>query len=297
MTVGSRSRRLCLAAALLAAAVLAGGCRSWSSRESLAAEAFGRGNSLREAGDADGAGAAYREALALEPDFHAAAFNLALLERDAGRFESALGILGRLRDADPGNLTVLDALGRTAWDAGDPEASLGYYREALSVFEADPGALEGAAVVLENLGRPEESLRYRRILADRRGSAADRAALAAALRDSGDAAGSRSVLEEALAAYPGDDGLRAQAALYAEEDGDWKAALRHWSVLIGAGGSAEARWHRGVIRLTESLDYAGGLEDVRAAVSAGFADEGAEADLVSRVRPDLRGDLREIFGL
>ena len=100
------------------------GCRTWSAREERAAQAYNRGNSLREAGRYEEAAAAYRDALAEAPEFRAASFNLALVLAESGGAGDAgesLQILEDLRSRDPRNLMILNALAWAAWNSGNPE--------------------------------------------------------------------------------------------------------------------------------------------------------------------------------
>ncbi len=160
-------RRVLIFLLLTSVLLVSEGCRTWSGQEERAAEAYNRGNILREAGRGDEAISAYRTALDEAPEFHAAAFNLGLtlIENDSPR--EALEYLEPLHTLDPGNLTILRAMGWAAWVAGDLELSLGYYDEVVRIFPADIPSRQSKADVLDSFGKYIEAVEVRRQLLTR----------------------------------------------------------------------------------------------------------------------------------
>ena len=111
-----------------AALVTGGGCRTWSSREERAAQAYNDGNTYREAAMYEDALSAYHLALEHEPEMAAATYNLALTLVELKRSDEALEHLHSLNQRDPRNLKVLRAMAWTAWNSGRAQASLDYYK-------------------------------------------------------------------------------------------------------------------------------------------------------------------------
>ena len=119
----------------------------------------------------------YEQSLAIDPDYAPAwngmgsAFtNLAsfeVIEQDEGYAKSKAAFEQALR-VDPDNARARAGLGWNATDyAGDYVAAARYYREALDLDPQGVGVLNGAAVLLQTLGKIDEGIAIHRYLAER----------------------------------------------------------------------------------------------------------------------------------
>lgn len=123
---------------------------------------------LRAAGRADEAAQAYRQLLAIRPDLPDSWFNLALMERQCGRFEAALKAYDEaLRRGVSGpeeawlNRGVIHAD-----DLGRPDLALADLEAALAVAPDWPPALLNLGNLHEDMGRRDEAAAaYARVLA------------------------------------------------------------------------------------------------------------------------------------
>ncbi len=285
------------AGAVLCAALLCSGCRTWSAREERAAEAFNQANSLREQGQNEEAVELYQKALQAEPHYHAASFNLALLLTELGEGEQALEILEELRGEDPENLTILRAMAWTARQAGRTEQAEEYYREALNIFRADTLALKGLAELYEQLGRLDEAVACRRFLLKIEKNAENRLALADSLRSSEQNTEALAIYRRVLVGNSDNAAALEGCAYAAEKEGFPEEAVSCFQRLaeLGAEGSEEFQWHLGRILLTQTGQYQGGLSAVKAALEGGFSDEDAFAELKKAAPADVLADLKRIL--
>ncbi len=160
----SRVLRIGLAISLCLSFVLTSGCRTWSTREQSAVEAFNSGNEFRKRGRIEEAVAAYRKAIEYQEDFAAAVYNLGLSLGELERWDEGIELLESLHARDPQNLMILRALGGMSRQSGDTDMALAYYRSALNLFEADEESLRALAGIQEELGNPELALEYWRTL-------------------------------------------------------------------------------------------------------------------------------------
>jgi tetratricopeptide (TPR) repeat protein len=195
---------------------------------------------LRAAGRADEAAQAYRQLLAIRPDLPDSWFNLALMERQSGRFEAALAAydealargvsgpeeawlnrgvihaddLGRpdlaLKDieaaleAAPDWLPALLNLGNLHEDMGRREAAASAYARASAVAPGHPVALARSAGLARLTGPEDPVIAELRAASARPGQpAADRAELGFALGRALDQVGA---YDEAFAAYAAANG-------------------------------------------------------------------------------------------
>ena len=143
------------------------------------------------AGDHAGALAALESLAAQRPGDRAIAFDRILILGWAGRDAEALALASGL-DIAGAPAWVLEAIGRSARNQKRFDLARSAYQRAL---QAEPGRLES------------------------------RVGLAFTMSDQGDHAGAAKLLDEALAATPGDARLLEARALVAEHGGDWLGAL------------------------------------------------------------------------
>lgn len=262
-------------------------CRTWSSREERAAQAYNDGNSLREAGLLNEALESYTLALEQEPAMAAAAFNSALTLVDLGRSDEALKILQDLNNRDPRNLSVLRAMGWAAWEGGSPDSSLNYYKAVLVIFPADKKALQAASEVYETSGRPEMAVEMRQFLVSLDDNSETRNNLAAVLEQSGRYTEAFEVYQGVLVREPKNQIALEGAAGMADINGDFAKSIVYRLKQIESGYQvAESWWHIARIRLTETGDYEKGLEALGNSLENGFNND-RDLDLLLSNSPPL----------
>ena len=170
------------------------------------------------AGDHAGALAALESLAAQRPGDRAIAFDRILILGWAGRDAEALALASGL-DIAGAPAWVLEAIGRSARNQKRFDLARSAYQRAL---QAEPGRLES------------------------------RVGLAFTMSDQGDHAGAAKLLDEALAATPGDARLLEARALVAEHGGDWLGALAfHQRALKAEPQRRESL--RGVVRAAGRL--------------------------------------------
>jgi tetratricopeptide (TPR) repeat protein len=94
---------------------------------------------LRErAGDLEGAVTAYRQAIALRPNFPLAHFNLGVAERLRGNLAAAATALERATALDPSYAEAFDQLAMTKEQTGDLDSALTLYQRAIALDPERP---------------------------------------------------------------------------------------------------------------------------------------------------------------
>jgi tetratricopeptide (TPR) repeat protein len=291
-----RNRKLQSLLLLIVPLLLPLSCRTWSSREELAAQAYNNGNALRDAGLLEEALIAYSEALEHEPDMSAAVYNMALTLVELDRTAEALEILQALNNQDPRNLTVLRAMGWAAWVGGIPESALNYYQAVLVIYPADKDALRSIAEVYEAIGRPGDAVEMRRFLVVLDGNTESRQDLAQALALSERFQEALDVYLDILAREPTNRIALEGASVAAEETGQFHEALKFRLILAGSASDAgEIWWHIARLRLVEIGDYGGGLEALETSLNEGFNNEDALENLLLSSPPAVRPAVRNLL--
>jgi uncharacterized protein (TIGR03032 family) len=97
---------------------------------------FERGNDLMNENKKEEAIVAFRQALAIRPDFLPATFNIAVALGDLERFEEAEALLQEVLDKDASLIEAYDSLGYVCYKKGDLEAARNNF---LKVLELAPG--------------------------------------------------------------------------------------------------------------------------------------------------------------
>ncbi len=286
--------------ALVALALTLGGCATAPAHKAAhkaareaALEWYAIGNAWSDAGNWSRAGAAYAQALKLDPRLSAASYNMIRALAESGAYDEAIAAANRLLAEDPANVRVLAAKGYTLYRAGRPADALAVYEELSRISPYAPdvtynvalarsalGDLAGAVAALEGLvaARPEDMgalALYARVLAElgRRDEAFGAYEKLVSL-GSADAstherfgllyvearefAKAMTALEKAVAIEPRASESRVSAARRARA---WFALAR--------------------LRLAEAEDGKGGLEALSKALEAGFADREAAAALLA----------------
>lgn len=90
-------------------------------------------HALRRTGDANEAAARYRQAIALQPDFHSAHNNLGNLRRENGQLDDAIASYQRAIELKPDYLEALNNLGGALMESGKPDLAIANYQRALSL--------------------------------------------------------------------------------------------------------------------------------------------------------------------
>lgn len=288
--------RLTILALLCVFLLIPTSCRTWSSREERAAQAYNDGNSLREAGLLNEALESYSLALGQEPDMAAAAYNSALTLVELGRSDEALDVLQNLNNRDPRNLTVLRAMGWAAWEGGNPDLSLNFYQAALVIFPADKKALRSVSEVYEATGRPERAVEHRQFLVSLDESTETRLDLAAVLEMSGRFPEAFEVYQDVLVGEPENQSALEGAADTAELNSDFAESINYRLKQIGTGFQVgESWWQIARIRLTETGDYERGLEALENSLENGFNDQEALELLLKSSPPVVRPAVRSLL--
>jgi tetratricopeptide (TPR) repeat protein len=299
---GTRPRRLAgprlLAAAALAALLSA--CASTSRAPSpIAQEWYELGNAWLDKSEWKRAGQAYSRALALEPSFAGASFNLARALAEAGDYEASLHALDSLAKRDPGNVRVIAARAYALYKKGDAAAALAAYREALALDPFAPDAVYNAALLELASGDAEAAIAGLERLTSAKGDDGQallllgRALDAAAQADStpepereGRRAAALDAYERAKALGKADaEALRRMGALY-EVAKRYSEAMDAYEAAVKADPKLAPAWFRlARLRLVVAADSERGLVALKGALDAGFADKDAAAALLAE--PDV----------
>src|SRR5205085_8526651 len=97
----------------------------------------GLGNTLRGKGDVDGAAAAFREAIRLDPKSAPAHFNLGAVLCDVKHdYDGAIAAFKEAIRLDPKDADAHYCLGNALRGKGDPDGAIAAFREAIRL---DPG--------------------------------------------------------------------------------------------------------------------------------------------------------------
>jgi tetratricopeptide (TPR) repeat protein len=199
-----------------------------------------------------GARASFGAALAIDPAFASAHYNLALLEIDEGNLAAAESSLARVLEREPGNVAALNNLGIVLRKSATPERARACFERAV---EADPRAADA----LNNLAsscsarsastRPSRSMRARW---RRAGLSQAYTNWGNALKDRGDLAGALVRYQHALAADPRDPNALVNSGSIALERGERSQARRFYERALDARPDlADARYSLGLIDLLE----------------------------------------------
>jgi Flp pilus assembly protein TadD len=101
-----------------------------------------------------------QQGLAIQPDFAALHYNLALLLQNLGKLEDAALAYRRTLDLDPGHSAAYNNLGRVCADLGRMEEAEQHYRRAIELAPVNLVARNNLAMVLLVTGRYEEAWPY-----------------------------------------------------------------------------------------------------------------------------------------
>ena len=286
----------CLAAAL--ACLLLSACLT-TPAATEAREWYEIGNGWYDQGKWDKAGKAYSRAIALDPSLKAASYNLSRALAEAGDYDGALEAIEGVLAADPSNVRALAARAYILFRKGDAAAALRVYDEVLKLDPYAPDAIYNATLLRDASGDHAGAIAGIEPLAKAKADDAGIQLLYARVL----AKGGRT--DDAIAAYVVAGGL---GKLTAEDNrllGDLYAQTRSFSKAIDAYQAAVSANPKDALawfalarlKLAQADDGKGGLDALKKALEAGFADaDAAEALLAEPVlaeREAVTAALRE----
>jgi tetratricopeptide (TPR) repeat protein len=115
---------------------------------------------LVEEDDPDAAIAAYRRALALQPDCVETLINLGRLYAETGETEAATACFRQALEIDPNDPTAVYNLGVVSQDAGRDDEAIQCYRKALALEPDLAEAHYNLATVFDRTGEPQAAIRH-----------------------------------------------------------------------------------------------------------------------------------------
>ncbi|MFO7654487.1 MAG: tetratricopeptide repeat protein [Candidatus Krumholzibacteriia bacterium] len=121
--------------------------------------AFAMGVSAKRAADVATAIEAYQQALALDPQYAEACYNLALAFMDAGRHEEAIASFDRLMELEGESYRALFSQGRACFHLGRYDDALARYEKALEHQET-ANAYNAMGLVFDKLGDKKAAKEY-----------------------------------------------------------------------------------------------------------------------------------------
>jgi tetratricopeptide (TPR) repeat protein len=289
--------------AIAAIAVLTLACAS-AGPVPAAQEWYELGNAWLEKAEWKRAGEAYSRALALDPSFAGASYNLARALAEAGDFEESIKVLDSLAKRDPGNVRVIAARAYALHKKGDDAAALATYQEALALDPYAPDAVYNAALLelaagdaataasgLDRLvaAKPEDSQALLLL-----GKARDKLAET-------DSSGASA--QAALAAYEKAKALgKADAPALGRLGALYEGARRYTDAMDALEAALKADPKRAAdwfalarLRLAVALDPDKGLEALKSALDAGFDGKEAAASLLDEPNLPEREKVQELL--
>jgi superkiller protein 3 len=121
--------------------------------------AFAMGVSANKAGDSNKAVMAYQQALALDPEYVEARYNLSLVFMDVGRYEEALTSFDKLMELEPDSYRALFSQGRALFHLGRYHDALDKYEMALEQKET-ANVFNAMGIVYDKLGDKKAAKEY-----------------------------------------------------------------------------------------------------------------------------------------
>jgi tetratricopeptide (TPR) repeat protein len=269
------------AAALLIALSLAS-CSS-TPRSELAKGWYELGNAYFDKAEWKKAGEAYSRALSYDPKLVGSSFNLARALAEAGDYPAALRVLDELAKADPGNARIIATRAYVQYKLGDAQAALKSYQALLDLDPYSADAIYNISLLRQAAGDRERAAEdLARLVAVKSDDAAAWILLAGIQADLGRR-------DEAIASYEAAKKLGKADAVALERLGLLYAEARRYAEAmeaLAASTQADAKragaWFSlARLRLTVAEDGTAGLEALKKAIEAGFADKEAAAALLA----------------
>lgn len=279
-----------LAVAVLLAAGLAvslsSGCASAPPR-ALAQDWYELGNAWLDKSEWKKAGEAYSKALALDPSFSGASFNLARALAEAGDYEGALKALAALEKRDPGNVRIVSAKAYVLYEKGDAAAALEAYRSILALDAYDASTLYNVALLeLETGDAPSAAADLGKLALNAPEDDKVLSALARARDESDDEAGALSAYEKLKALGKADAQAYEKMGLAYAKERRFSEAMEAFEAAVKAEPKRALSWFSlASLRLSVANDAERGLSALKSALDSGFADKKAAIELLDE--PDL----------
>lgn len=291
-----RSKRPLALAAAVFAAVLASGCASLPPRD-LAKEWYTIGNAWLDKSEWKKAGEAYSRALALDPSFAGASFNLARALAEAGDYDGSLRALEALEKRDPSNVRIASAKAFALYKKGDVQGALAAYRSILAVDPYAPDTLYNVALLeLETGDAVAAAEDLGKLAVNSPEDPAILAALAAACGASGDSDGELSAYERLKVLGKADAHVYERMGLAYDKARRFDEAMDAFDAAVKADAKRSLSWFSlARLRLVVAGDSERGLSALKSALDSGFADKKAATALLDE--PDLieRGKVFELL--
>ena len=293
----SRSRAgfvlLSPAALIMLLLTLFSGCTTTLTRSQLAVEYYNIGTAYFELGDLAKSASFLSRALELDESLAQASYNLARVHVLRGEYEAAVELLDTLARSDPDNVLIIETLAYARFLDGDMAGAATLYDQALEVSPADLDLLLNRAAVAEL---------------------------------SGDNAGAASLLRRAYQVDPEDPTVILRLARAEVTAGERAAAIEHYDIYLetneddwlarfelaglyvdaeyyglaltqlelvvdGVTGNDDLRGQAAFLRaqvlLTAAEEEDEGIRSLQTAISLGYSDSDAIADLLAA--PNLVG--------
>jgi len=266
-----------------AAAMLCAACASAPPRKAIAQDWYEVGNAWYDLGKWDKAGAAYAKAIALDPGFLGASFNMARALCESGDYKGALQAVERVLLNDPKNTRALSLKAYIYYRRGDSASALKTYEAVMELEPYAPDAVYNTALLREAKGEDAEAVKALEQLLSVKTDDAQALSLYARLLAKLDRK------EEAAQTYEKLQGLgKASAAdlmalgrLY-EESSSFAKAIEAYAAAAAADPKLPDAWFElAKLKLTEAEDGKGGLEALAKALAAGFSDREKASALLS----------------
>jgi tetratricopeptide (TPR) repeat protein len=275
-----------LAAAVGAAFLLVSGCASLPPRE-LAQQWYEVGNAWLDKSEWKKAGEAYSKAIALDPSFAGASFNLARALAEAGDYEGSLRALGELEKRDPGNVRIASAKAFALYKEGDAKGALEAYRSILALDPYAADALYNVALLELETGDAAAAAADLGKLALNTPEDADiLAALAKACGAAGDSSGELDAYERLKALGKVDAAAYERMGLAYDKARRFNEAMEAFEAAVKADSKRSLSWFSlARLRLVVASDGSRGLAALKSALDSGFSDKAAAAALLDE--PDL----------
>ena len=238
------------------------------------------GLSRAKTGDREGAEAGYNAALALDPQFDAAAEGLvALFLEDPKRADDAIKLLEQLRSRRPNSVRLMVDLGNAYGNKGDVATSTKHFEAALAREESVVTRIGYGSMLARNKERARAVEQLRRALDGAGNDVAMLDVIGRRFAEAGESAGCVQALDRVIA-------LRPDAASYVrrgtcrEQQKDTKGAVADYEAAVAAdGSSADAHYRLGMALKSDPKQRARSRAELELAARIG---EGTPAGKAAR---------------
>jgi tetratricopeptide (TPR) repeat protein/SAM-dependent methyltransferase len=249
--------------------------QSWNPNGAHIDRHFREGAALQAAGKLDAAIAAFREALALDPDLPATHYNLGAALQTAGRLEEAAGCYRKTLALKPDHARAHANLGTVLHDQGRIAEAIASYRQALALKPKSPGILYNLGNALRTQGDLAGAVAsYDEAVAQQPGFVSAHNNLGTALQEAGRLDDAISTFRRALALEPRASFLHYNLGRALEDQGELEAAIASCREAISLKPDyAEAHYALGrIFQSRGALDAAAECYRKAVASNPGYAE-------------------------